>query len=54
MDITEFTGAATDIGVAIPLVGAAVVTAYVATKTFGFVTTWIGRLFGAGKGKSGG
>jgi hypothetical protein len=54
MDLTPFTGAATDVGVAIGVVGAAIVVAYSARKTFGFVTAAIGSLFGAGKGKAAG
>ena len=53
IDISGFTTSATDLGVAVGLVGAALVTTYVATKSFGFVTAWVGKLFGAAKGKAG-
>jgi hypothetical protein len=54
MDLTIFTSEATDLGVGIGVVGAAVVATYVATKSFGFVTAWIGKLFGSAKGRAGG
>lgn len=53
MDITAFTDSATELGVAVAAVGAAVVGIYAATKTFGFITAWIGKAFGAGKGRAG-
>jgi hypothetical protein len=54
MDLTEFTAAQTELATAVGVVGAAVVAIYVSTKTFGFVTAWVGKMFGAGRGKSGG
>jgi len=53
IDISDFTAAATDLGTAIPLVGAALVTTFVATKGFGFVIAWVGKLFGAARGRAG-
>jgi hypothetical protein len=52
IDLTEFTDSATDLAVAVGVVGAALVGTYVATKSFGFVTAWVGKLFGASKGKA--
>jgi hypothetical protein len=54
MDLAIFTSNATDLGTAIGVVGAAVVATYVLTKSFGFVTAWVGKLFGAAKGRVGG
>lgn len=54
IDLTDFTASATDLGVAVGVVGAASVVAYVGTKGFGFVRRWIGTLFGASTGKAGG
>lgn len=54
IDLTAFTSSATDIGTAVGTVGAALVTAYVATKSFGFITAWVGKLFSAGKGRAAG
>lgn len=54
MDLTPFTDAASDLGTAVGVVGAALVTAYVGTKTFGFVIAWIGKLFSASKGRTAG
>lgn len=54
IDITDFTTAATDLGVAVGVVGGALVTAYVATKTFGFVNAWVSKLFSASKGRAAG
>ena len=54
MDLTIFTDEAAALATAIGVVGAAVVATFVATKSFGFVTAWIGRLFGSAKGRAGG
>ncbi len=54
IDVTSFTTAATDLGTAVVVVGAATVVAYVGTKGFGFVRAWIGTLFGASRGRAGG
>lgn len=54
MDLTPFTSTATDVMAGIGVVGAAIVVAYSARKTFGFVTAAIGSLFGAGKGRAAG
>jgi hypothetical protein len=52
MDLTIFTDNATQLATGIGVVGAAVVGTFVATKSFGFVTAWIGKLFGSAKGRS--
>jgi hypothetical protein len=54
MDLTIFTDNATTLATGIGVVGAAVVATFVATKSFGFVSAWIGRLFGSARGRAGG
>jgi hypothetical protein len=54
MDITPFTDAGTDLLTNIGVVGAVVVTTFVAVKSFGFITAWVGKLFGSAKGRAGG
>lgn len=49
MDLTEFTAADTALTTAVATVGAATVGVYVATKGFGFVKAWIGKLFRSAK-----
>jgi len=51
IDVSLFTGAATDLGTAVGVAGTAVVAAYVATKAFPFVMKWIGKLFTASTGR---
>lgn len=53
MDLTAFTDAQTDLAAGIATVGAALVTVYVATKSFPFITAWVGKLFNAARGRSG-
>ena len=53
IDVSSFTTAGTDLLAAVAIVGVAVVGMFVATKGFGFVTAWVGKLFGAAKGKAG-
>lgn len=52
IDLTTFDGVVADLALAIPLVGAALVTTYVLTKTFGFVIGWASKLFAAGRGRA--
>lgn len=54
IDVTGATGAAADLAIAVGVVGAATVTAYVATKAFPFVRQWIGKLYAASTGRAGG
>ncbi len=54
MDLIPFTDVGTDLMAGIAVVGAALVLAFTATKMFGFVTGWVGKLFNAARGSSGG
>lgn len=50
IDISSFTGVAGELAVAIPLVGAAVVTTYALAKAFPFIMGWISKGFKAARG----
>jgi len=54
IDLTAFEDVVTDVGVAVGVVGGALVTAYVATKSFGFITAWVKKLMDAAKGRAAG
>lgn len=51
MDLTVFSGEVTALAAGIGVVGAAFVGTSVLTRSFPFITAWVGKLYSAARGR---